>query len=275
MSELLRKSNFLKLNDGIEMHYVEKGEGDPIIFIPGLTFSWELFEAQIEYFSKTHRVIAIDPRSQGLSTKTLHGNDYITHGQDLAKLIDALDLSKVVLVGWSTGNLEVWSYIQQFDVDKIEAVVTIDMSPLPLSEEPKCWTEGSIEDLRYVATQLLTSPEGSRGFFADYATQVMIQGEMKPETLNKILNISAKTPYYICYALFSNAVFSDYVDTAKKISETIPSLMFIAEHWADIAEPFMNDTFPKTKTHIFGGHMMFYEYPEEWNRVLDDFLKTL
>ena len=275
MSVNRKKSCYFKLSEGIEMHYVEKGAGDPIIFIPGLTFSAEIFEAQVEYFSKTNRVIAIDPRGQGLSTKSLHGNDYTTHGQDIAKLIDTLNLTKVVLVGWSTGNLEVWSYVKQYGYEKIKAAVTIDMSPLPLSPDPDCWTEGSIEDLRFTTTQLLTSPEGSRNFFRDYAREIMIQHEMKPEQLEQILDISAKTPCYICHTLFTNAILSDYFATAKTVSETIPSLMFIAEHWSDIAEPFMHKNFPGTKTHIMGGHLMFYEYPEKWNHILEDFLKSI
>lgn len=272
MSEERLESAYLKLEEGIEMHYVEKGAGDPIIFIPGLTFCGEIFEAQIDYFAKNYRVIAIDPRSQGLSTKTLHGNDYLTHGKDLAKLIEALNLENVVLVGWSTGNLDTWAYIQQFGTEKVKAAVTIDMSPLPMSPDPAVWTEAGIEDLRFVFSQVLTSPEGTRAFFSDYTKEVMLQQPAAPDQLEYILDLSARTPYYVCSALFANAVFSDFTETAKNISETIPSLMFIAEHWAEVAEPFMKSRFPGTKTVVMGGHLMFYEYPEKWNGVLEEFL---
>lgn len=266
------ESRYLKLEEGIELHYMEKGVGDPMVFIPGLTFCGEIFHAQIDHFSKNYRVIAIDPRSQGLSTKTLHGNDYLTHGKDLAKLIDSLELEKVVLVGWSTGNLDAWAYVQQFGTGRVKAVVTIDMSPLPMSANPEDWTEASIEDLRFVFSQVLTSPEGVRSFFSDYAKEVMLQQVPEPDKLEAILDLSARTPYYVCSALFANAVFSDFTETAKQISETVPSLMFIAEHWAEVAEPFMNDRFPGTQTVVMGGHLMFYEYPERWNQVLEEFL---
>ena len=52
--------------------------------------------------------------------------------------------------------------MQQFGKDKLRGVVTIDMSPLPLSPDPKWWTEGTIEELSQVATQVLTSSEGCR-----------------------------------------------------------------------------------------------------------------
>lgn len=269
------ESKYVKVAPNVEIHYLEKGEGSPMVLIPGLTFAGEIFKGQIEHFSKEYRVIAIDPRGQGLSTKTVHGNDYMTHGKDVAALVETLGLEDVVLVGWSTGNLDVWSYIQQFGSEKVKAAVTIDMSPLPLSPDPAWWTEGTMEELSEVATQVMISPEGVRDFFRDYATGIMIQHEMEPAELEYLLDMSGKTPYWICSALFANAIFSNYFDTAKLVGETVPSLMFIAEHWADVAKPFVEKNFPGTKTHVMGGYLMFYEYPEEWNRVLEDFLKNI
>ena len=156
------ESKYVTVAPGVELHILEKGEGKPLVFIPGLTFSGEIFKNQLEYFSSEYRVIAIDPRGQGYSAKTVDGNDYLTHGRDVAGLIDALGLKDIVLIGWSTGNLDTWSYVQQFGKDKLRGVVTIDMSPLPLSPDPKWWTEGTIEELSQVATQVLTSSQGCR-----------------------------------------------------------------------------------------------------------------
>ena len=177
------ESKYVTVAPGVELHILEKGEGKPLVFIPGLTFSGEIFKNQLEYFSSEYRVIAIDPRGQGYSAKTVDGNDYLTHGRDVAGLIDALSLKDIVLIGWSTGNLDTWSYVQQFGKDKLRGVVTIDMSPLPLSPDPKWWTEGTIEELSQVATQVLTSSQGCREFFSEYATGVMIQHKMEPDEL--------------------------------------------------------------------------------------------
>ena len=165
--------------------------------------------------------------------------------------------------------------MQQFGKDKVRGVVTIDMSPLPLSPDPKWWTEGTIEELSQVATQVLTSSQGCREFFSEYATGVMIQHEMKPHELEYLLDISGRTPYWICRQLFCDAVFSNYLDTAKNVGATMPSLMFIAEHWQDVAKPFVETQLPGYDTYVMGGHLMFYEYPEKWNSVLEDFLNKL
>lgn len=269
------ESKYINVAESVELHILERGTGSPIVFIPGLTFSGELFKAQIEHFASNRRVIAIDPRSQGMSSKVSHGNDYLTHGRDLNALIEALDLHDLTLVGWSTGNLDLWSYVSQFGVGRLKAAVTIDMSPVPLSADPDWWVEGSIEDLRMLMSQVLPSLEGTRGFWSDYAAGVMIQREMRPEELEYILDMSARTPHNTCVALFASAVLSDYYAAAKEVSEKLPSLMFIAEHWAEVAEPFMRKHFPGTKTHVMGGHLMFYEYPDQWNRVLEDFLSGM
>lgn len=269
------ESRYVTVAPGVELHLWEKGEGKPLVFIPGLTFSGEIFKAQIEHFSANYRVVAIDPRGQGYSAKTVDGNDYLTHGRDLAALLDALELTDVVLIGWSTGNLDTWSYVQQFGKGRLRGVVTIDMSPLPLSPDPTWWTEGTMEELSAAATQVLTSPEGTRAFFSEYATGVMIQHEMEPAELEYLLDLSGRTPYWICRALFCDAIFSNYLETAKDLGATFPSLMFIAEHWQDIAKPFVETQLPGYETYVMGGHLMFYEYPEKWNAVLEGFLQKL
>lgn len=275
MSKERIESKFVAIQPGIEIHYLEKGEGTPLVMIPGLTFSGEIFSAQLEHFSASHRVIAIDPRGQGFSAKPVDGNDYMTHGKDLATFIEALELKNVILVGWSTGNLDIWSYIEQFGKDKIKGVVTIDMSPLPLSPDPSWWTEGTMDELSEVATRVLNSPEGCREFFREYATEIMIQHDMEPSALEYLLDMSARTPYWICKALFCDAIFSNFLETAKDVGKTMPSLMFIAAHWQDIAKPFVQKNLPGYDTHVMGGHLMFYEYPEEWNQVMEEFLHNL
>ena len=269
------ESKYLTVDPGIELHYWDRGEGDTIVFIPGLSYSGEIFTHQIEHFSKTHRVIAVDPRGQGLSTKTVHGNDYVTHGKDLIKLTQGLGLKNIVLVGWSTGNLEVWSYLKQNGIDSVKGAVTIDMSPLPMNPDPTAWTEGTIPELSEAASTVLTNPQGASAFWYEYLTQVMLQHTPEPDELEYLLDMGRRTPYWIVHELFCNAIFSNYLDIAKEAARRIPTLMYIAEHWADIAEPWYNKQCPETPTYVMGGHLMAYEYPDEFNTRLDQFLDSL
>ena len=53
--------SYLEIEPGVELYYVDRGQGTPLIFVPGWTFTHEVFVHQIEHFAKTHRVIAFDP----------------------------------------------------------------------------------------------------------------------------------------------------------------------------------------------------------------------
>ncbi len=275
MSVARTESKYFTVDPGIEIHYWDHGEGDALVFIPGLSFSGEIFSHQIDYFSDRYRVIAIDPRGQGLSTKTVQGNDYVTHGRDLIKLVSALELKNVVLVGWSTGNLEVWSYLRQAGIKSVAGAVTIDMSPLPLNPDSTAWTEGTINELSEAASSILIDPESAAKFWYDYLTQIMMQRVLGPDELEYLLDMSRRTPYWVVHELFCNAIFSNYLDVAKKAAVSIPTLMYIAEHWADVAEPFCRKEFPQTPTYVMGGHLMAYEYPEKFNARLEEFLGSL
>ena len=88
------------------------GSGQTIVFVPGWTFSHDVFYRQISYFSKHYHVIAVDPRSQGLSPMTLENNNYDQHGKDLANLIDKLQLKHIILVGWSAGCFDAYAYMR-------------------------------------------------------------------------------------------------------------------------------------------------------------------
>lgn len=272
MSKDRIESAFLTVDPDVQIHYWDAGEGDALVFVPGLSFSGEIFKAQVEHYRATHRVVAVDPRGQGLSTKTVHGNDYVTHGADLAKLVDALGLSNVVLVGWSTGNLEVWSYLEQAGCGNVAGAVTIDMSPLPLSADPTWWTEGTMDELSEVASRLLTHPTSAEGFWSEYLTGIMMQRALDPDEYEYLMDMSRRTPYWIVHELFCNAIFSNYLAVAQQAAKSVPTLMYIAEHWADVAEPFCRAQFPETETCVMGGHLMSYEYPERFNARLDEFL---
>jgi non-heme chloroperoxidase len=164
MNAYHQPGKFLEVEPGVEIYYEERGAGKPIIFIPGWTFSTEFFAHQLEHFSKAYRAIAIDPRSQGRSSKALHGNDYATHGKDLARLIQALDLKDVVLVGWSFGCLGSWAYVRQEGLQNLRAVVSIDLSPKPLCVNDQDWVEGPLDEIAEAYNTYLTSSQGQRDF---------------------------------------------------------------------------------------------------------------
>lgn len=263
---------YMEVDPGVELFVQDVGKGDPIVFIPGFTFTTEVFSKQVEHFSKTNRVIAIDPRSHGRSTVTVHGNDYVTHGTDLGKVLRELDVENAVLAGWSFGCLTVWEYVKQFGFERIRSLVLIDMSPKSLSVNDGDWTEGPLDEIGAIYNTYLRNPQGHREFITGYITQVMVQRKLREEELAWLVGESLKTPYYIAANLFASGMFSDYREQARIASETVPVLNVVAEHWADTAKAFIEKTAPRSKVAVLGGHMMFWEHSEKFNEILEQFL---
>lgn len=270
---LTKYGNYITVDPGVELFIQDVGEGDPIVFIPGWTFTTEVFHKQVEHFQQTNRVIVIDPRSHGRSTITLHGNEYITHGIDLAKVIDELKLKNITLVGWSFGCLTVWEYFKQYGTENITSAILVDLPPKSLSvHEDVDWVEGKLDDIASAYTTYLRDTEKQRDFVTGYITDVMVQRDLLEPELKWLVEQSLKTPYYIAANLFAAGMFSDYREEAKLVSETIPTLTVIAEHWDEVGKAYTEKLTPKSKIEVLGGHMMFWEYDRKFNQLLESFL---
>ena len=262
-----------KISDDLSVSYVDKGRGAPIVFVPGFTFSIDLFIHQLEHFSQDYRFIAIDPRSHGHSSKTLAGNDYPQHGRDLDVFFKKLKLSEITLVGWSFGALSAWSYAEQFGLDRLKAFVCIDMPPVPMSadEQNGAWVEGTIADLA-AGYHVLLDPSGQRGFMEDYAQHVMVQRDLSEPELKWIADLSLQTPTHAVKDLFASGLFSNYLEIAQRLDQQRPNMFVIANHWAEVATGYIQREFPNSQIETLGGHMMFWEHPEQFNARLKKFL---
>ena len=71
--------------------------------------------------------------------------------------------------------------------------------------------------------------------------------------------------------LLGDCAFANYVDEAKRVDAEVPQLFVIAEHWSETARKFLVKHCPKSQVEVFGGHMMFWEYPDRFNALLRDF----
>jgi non-heme chloroperoxidase len=267
----IQGGKYIEVGPGVELFVQDIGIGEPIVFIPGWTFTTEVFSEQVTHFSKTRRVIVIDPRSHGRSTTSLHGNEYVTHGSDLATVLEALELKEVTLVGWSFGCLTIWEYIRQHGAENIKSLVFVDLSPKPLSTNAEDWVEGPLDDIAAAYTMFLQNPEGQRKFVEGYAKDVMVQRELREEEVKWLVEQSLKTPYYIAANLFSAGMFSDYRTEARMAGESVPTLTVVAEHWAEVAKSFTAKVSPKSKVEVLGGHLMFWEHSEKFNKIIEEF----
>ena len=128
-SATVMRSGDVDVGDGVRIHYVDRGDaGAPttLLFVPGWAMTTAIWSDQMDRFAGSARVVSIDPRSQGMSTVTPHSNTPEQRARDLHKVIHALSLRNVVLVGWSQGVQDVAAYAAQFSGDAIAGYVLVD-----------------------------------------------------------------------------------------------------------------------------------------------------
>ena len=120
----------LTTKDGTEIYYKDWGIGQPLVFSHGWPLSSDSWEAQM-YFLATagYRCIAHDRRGHGRSSQPWDGNEMDTYADDLAQLIESLDLKDVVLIGFSTGGGEVARYLGRHGTTRVAKVVLVSAVP--------------------------------------------------------------------------------------------------------------------------------------------------
>ncbi len=121
----------------IDLYYKDWGTGQPVVFSHGWPLNADAWDEQMFYIaSHGYRVIAHDRRGHGRSSQPWDGNDMDTYADDLAVLIDTLDLHDAVLVGHSTGGGEVTRYIGRHGTARLAKAVLVDaIPPLMLKTE--------------------------------------------------------------------------------------------------------------------------------------------
>jgi pimeloyl-ACP methyl ester carboxylesterase len=270
----MRVGSYFEVEPGVELYYEDSGEGPALVFVPGWSFSTEVFDHQVAHFSKTHRVVSFDPRSQGRSTVTVQGNDYATESADLGKLIDHLNLVKPVLIGWSYGCLSLWGLVRLRGVGSLRGLVFIDMPPAPVTGRDDEWTEMSVADAAdfYHA---LTTPRGHRELVAIFAQEAMVQRDLTDEELDWIVGLSTASPAWAAAAYCAAGMTSNHMAEAREIDRTLPALFVVAESSADRAKPYLEAQLPNAQVEFMGGHMMFWEHPDKFNSVLETYLGQL
>jgi non-heme chloroperoxidase len=257
------KDGYFKTSDGVKLHYLESGSGPTIVFVPGWTMPAEIWQPQIEYFSRAYRVIALDPRSQGASDKPAEGNYPGRRAQDYKELIDYLGGSPVVLVGWSLGVHEALTYVQMFGTYKLNALVLVDMSIQTISTPEE----------RESRFEMFHNVQADRSQFANTFVRGMYHKPHSEEYLASVVAASLKTPTDSAVAMLAElAVKNDMRPALPKIR--IPVLAIMTEKNRSQAE-LVSSMVPGSQAEVFedAGHCLFVDDADRFNTVLEGFLQ--
>ncbi len=250
-------------SDGVKIHYLESGKGPTILFVPGWTMPADIWQPQIEYFSKNYRVVAVDPRSQGDSDKPAEGNYPGRRAQDYKELIDHLGGTPVVMVGWSLAVHEALTFVEMFGTSQLSGLVLVDLSPYtPSTQEER--------DRRYT---MLHNFQADRKQFGATFVRGMYHKPQSESYLEGVTAASLKTPTNSAVAMLAEyAVKNDLRPVLPKLN--IPVLGVMTENNRAAAE-LIRSSVPGGQAEVFedAGHCLFVDDADRFNTLVDSFLK--
>ncbi|PRD42954.1 alpha/beta hydrolase [Phyllobacterium phragmitis] len=125
-----RTMSTITTRDGVEIYYKDWGKGQPVVLSHGWPLSSDSWESQAFHLaSNGFRVVTHDRRGHGRSSQPWDGNDMDHYADDLAQVIEALDLQNVSLFGFSTGGGEVARYIGRHGTGRVAKIGLISAVP--------------------------------------------------------------------------------------------------------------------------------------------------
>ena len=275
------KDGYFTTNDGVKLHYLEVGSGEPLVLIPGWSQTALEWKLQLDEFGKHYHVYALDMRGHGKSDKPDHGYRIARFAADLNDFLTTTKLDHVILDGHSMGNSVIWSYFEQYGQDHVKKLVLTDQMAAIVANP--AWNEQEKKDYGSIlnADQVLplcnalAGPDGAKTSVAFLHS--MFAKDYPQADFDWAVSENMQLPRKYAADLLYDHAFKDWSDVIRMIK--LPTLVIGAKAsnvpWT--AMVWIGTQIKDAKTVIFdesegGNHFMFLENPTKYNKVVEDYL---
>ena len=253
-----------KTSDGVRLHYLEAGSGpQTIVFIPGWLMPAAVFEQQLIGLSNQYRVLALDPRSQGLSDLTKLSHAPARRLKDMDEFLRFAKVKEYILAGWSLAVLESLDYVAKYAPKDLRGMILIDNS-VGEGRPPK----GGKSNFQ----QTMNDPKKREQYLRTFSQDIYRQTP-PPLMAQAVLDSALRVPANVAIQLRNQPYPREYWrNTLEK--QKIP-VLFAVRPWlkeqADSLEKKRAAELITVAMFDQAGHALFVDEPETFNAAVRTF----
>jgi pimeloyl-ACP methyl ester carboxylesterase len=259
--------------NGVELFYVDRGAGVPLVLLHGWSMSGRFFARQLVALEERYRVIIPDLRGHGRSAKSYEGHTVDQYADDISALLERLGVDRPVLVGWSMGVMVAYALLERKGMAAARGLVITEQVPSDYQWPDYDFGVFDAESMYGINKQLVHDQKGLASHFADamvHAPNAESRAFMSAEML--------LVPPAIASAILLDQTLRDDRQFVPTI--TIPTLVVFgadasltnpdAGRW--ISRQIPGSTFVAIDD---AGHCPFYEQPDRFNQLVSEFASSL
>lgn len=265
------KKGFVTTRDGVRIHYIESKPRSPrrdstLLFVPGLMTPGWIWEHQLAYFDQNYRVVAMDPRSQGESSKPAEGHYPAARARDIKSVVDQLKLKPVVLVAYTSAVTEVVSYVDQFGTETLAGLVLIN------GIAGRDYDEATMSSLLAYSNAFQLDRQKA----ADRFVRGLYRKPQSEDYIRRMIRATLRMPTNSVVALIMGGIASDNRAALAKIDKPTLIVVALVRPWMSFYED-MQKRIRGARMEVFddAGHALFVDEAARFNTLLDEFLNTL
>jgi non-heme chloroperoxidase len=262
--------------EDVTLAYEESGDPDQqaLLLLHGISMSRRYFHRQLESLGERARVIALDLRGHGGSSKVESGHTIPQYARDVERFIAALSLEQPVLLGWSMGAFVAWDYLRQSGTGAVGGLIVCDEAASDFK-----WPDfphGFI-DLPTLHA-LMSDVQTDQRAFLEHLVPEMFHHEQDPRDVEWMVAECMRLPLGGLAAILFDQSVQDYRESVKAID--IPTLICWGRHDALLPVSGAYDLLeriPRSELVLFeeSGHCPFLEEAEKFNATVGEFVTQL